>query len=732
MPPRTIPRPTPLLGFAIAVVGWLYLVVTGVTAGQATLVVVVLVLQGASGVYVWHLLRGRSGSVEAVAMGLAVGTVAAVLSGLLVKVIFGTSLGWAAPALVALVTWVVRRDWRNSPNAARWDVSTAWGIAAAGLLGLLSLIPNLLSYPLTWMGTWSRYHADFLFFESLATSLARFGPLESLFTPDSLIRYHWLVYAWSGQVADAAGADPFVVLTRVLPFVAVVGSCLIGVAWARRMSSAVWTPALAVVLLVAGGYVGATYGAVFNFDSPSQSLTTLWLLAMSLLVVLFLESGPAAAASRRRGIGMMSVLAALMFGLAGGKISAGAVGLAAVLWVAFIGVVRRPTWWRRGLVAGATSLIAFGLGYGLVVAGSADPGGLKLANLIDRASSIQGLNPMAGSLGIAAGTLILAVAIAIRWAGLLWFVVDRDRRWAPASVFGVGLVLAGVGTVLLLSGGMNDTWFALAASAPLAVISAAGAGEAWLTFGKQRWRVLLWSIAAAAVLVLAVAALWMTGASGGNVFVSTLRWLGPIAGGCGAVIIGLMIGRRFGPAGTRGALAGAVIMLILVSAPGRALGVGSGQVGVQPGLSDDAFSPVGSFTEAIDRAVVTEWSDQHVAAASWLRANASENDIVATNVTFSPFVPALTGLRTYASGIAYQAPYGRPGSIEPLLEREAQSWAFIDEPSAATVAPLCGAGVSWLWVDAARTDVADWEPFAEITFRNDSVTLLGLREGRCP
>ena len=346
----------------------------------------------------------------------------------------------------------------------------------------------------------------------------------------------------------------------------------------------------------------------------------------------------------------------------------------------------------------------------------------------------RALNPVPGSIGIVLGTLILVVAICLRWAGLAWFVADRDRRWEPSTVLGVGLALGAVGTVVLISGGMNDTWFALAASAPLAVISAAGAGEASLLLGPSRWRPLVWAGAAAALIFIVVFALWTTGASGGTLWVGTLRWAGPIIGVTGAVAVGWLLARAYGPPGARRRawLAGSVIMLVLLAAPGRALGVGTGQVGVQPGLGAGDFTPIESFTDAIDRTPVIEWSDQHQAAAQWLRDRGNGSDLIATNVTFSPLVPALTGMQTLASGILYQAPYGRPDAVAPLLEREAQSWAFINEPSDLTAAPLCDAGVTWLWVDPARTEVRDWKPYATVELTNDAVIVLRLDPEACP
>lgn len=729
MPTNQSTRSGWVLTAALVLVGWVFLVATGVDLVQSLRLTAVVALQGAAGGIVWRAVRrGPVSIVEQAGIGLALGTAMSMVTGLAVTTLGWGSWGWLVPVLVLGVWWAVRQ--RGQARAwAPLDRASASGLVVTFVVGLGSLVPNLLSYPLAWTGTWGRYHPDMLFFESLATSMSRLGPFDSIFTPDGMVRYHWLVYAWSGQVTQAADAAPFVVLTRVLPFVAVVGCSLIAIAWARRLSQVVWVPALAVLLLVMGGYVGATYGAIFNFDSPSQSLTTLWLVALVFTVILLLRT----TGDGVRAVPALAVIGVLSFGLAGGKISAGAIAVAAVAWVALIGMLRREAWARHGLSAAVVTLVAFGLGYLLVVAGSADPGGLRLGSLLNRASSIQGMNPVPGGIGIVLGTLILALAITVRWAGLAWLVVDRGRRWEPSTVMGVGLGIGALATVLLISGGMNDTWFALAASAPLAVVSAAGTGEASRVLGPSRWRPMVWAAVSAALIFVAVAVLWATGASGGTVWVGTLRWAGPIVGVVGALTAGWLLGRAYGPPDSRrrGWLAGSVIVLVLLAATGRVLGVGSGQVGVQPGLGAGDFTPIEAFTDARDVTTVTEWSDQHQAAAQWLRDRAVDSDVVATNVTFSPLVPALTGMQTLASGILYQAPYGRPDAVAPLLQREAQSWAFIDEPSAVTAAPLCEAGVTWLWVDPTRTPVRDWMPFAESVYTNDSVEVLSLGGGQC-
>jgi hypothetical protein len=114
-----------------------------------------------------------------------------------------------------------------------------------------------------------------------------------------------------------------------------------------------------------------------------------------------------------------------------------------------------------------------------------------------------------------------------------------------------------------------------------------------------------------------------------------------------------------------------------------------------------------------------------------LKDRAGADDLLATNVSFSPLVPALSGVATLASGVLYQAPYGRKSGIEPLLTREAESWAFIDSPNESTVSPLCAAGVDWLWVDPAKAKISGWEPWASVVLTEPDVTLLAVNPGTC-
>ena len=88
-------------------------------------------------------------------------------------------------------------------------------------------------------------------------------------------------------------------------------------------------------------------------------------------------------------------------------------------------------------------------------------------------------------------------------------------------------------------------------------------------------------------------------------------------------------------------------------------------------------------------------------------------------------------MRTYVSGLQYQAPYGRPGDSQRLLAREGQVWDFIDGPSSGTVAPLCAEQVRWVWVDPTLTERRDWAPYASIAFANEDVLILRMDPDAC-
>lgn len=719
----------------------LFLILTGVSVVSSIRLLLVVAVQAYAGWYIWsRVRRGHASSLELMGMSLALGTAASALTGLLVRDLLNSSLGWFMPAVAAGI-WALASCLRNAKHSHTRQVASGSArdrvtALAAVLLGLLSLIPNIMNYPLHLASAWSRYHPDMLFFEALSKSLSTLGSTDSIFLSGGQLHYHWLVYAWAGQTSSAAGSETFVVLTRVLPLVALVSCVLLVMAWTRELTALKWAPALAALLIISGGYLGATNGTILNFDSPSQSLASAWLLGFVISAMVYMQTAVKTGQRPSHDWGLALLLLLLAICIAGGKISSAGVLVLSLSFLVLVAIILRAPWkWRAAIVLGA-ALVGTGLIYVLVIAGSADPGGLKIGSLVNKASSLQGLNPLLGSRGVIAGTLVLLLAVSFRWAGVVWLGLEVSERRKISTIWGFGLALSGAVSLLLLSGGLNDTWFALGASAPLCALSAAGACIAgsrlsqFTSLTSGRMPVLL-AFVGAGVVFIGTYALWSTGASGGNVWVSTLRWAGPLYAVLSAAFIGIGIG-LFAVRGRRILSSAAAIVLILTIAatPARAFGIWTGGA-ANPGVNNTLESPQFELKGGIDLELRQVLHPEELAAAEWLISQAGDFGLIATNITNSPLVPALTGLPTYVSGIHYQAPYGSKAGLETLLERERETYSFLSDPSAESIALLCRAGVRWLWVDPEKSTIRNWEPWAKLAFSNSRVALLRITDAAC-
>ncbi len=688
-----------------------------------------VMVQSFAGFVLWRLLRPQSGWVELAGMSVVIGTLLAVFSGIVLQPLFGW--GWALPGFLALIVWALRIRRFKGVEVEKVDRPLAIAVVIGLALAVVSFGLSVRSYPLNWEGSWSGFHGDMAFFEALGRSIPTLGVFDSIFTPGQAIHYHWLTYAWTGQLTTSLDAQPFLVLTRVLPVVTLFAGVTLIAAWTRRLSSVSWAPSLAVILLLLGGHLGIVYGSVFNFDSPSQSLSVVWLIGFVVLLVQVWGS-------RYSRIGVIAVLGLVGLFSAGFmlvKVSTAAVAAAALVALVVWQLIqhRKVTVILFGIVI--AGLVPMAITYFVFLAGGNGGGGISLGSLLDRASSEQGMNPTVGVLGVALGTGILALGIGARWVGTLWLATDSVWRARPEFAIGIGLVVSGVGAAVVLNGGQNELWFAAAAAGPLAALSAVGVGNAWefvssRVTGKRVLSVLA-VVLSALVVYMVVWVLWATGPSGGNVWIPTLRWLGPIAGLVVAVLLAWLVMVLIGARSLMVGVGIFVVIATLATAPGRLLGVGTGLVGSPPNVRNEFFSPPTTMIPYLDQESVSAIPSSYLRAGEFLRSNSSGDDLLVTNLTFSSIVPALSGLQTVVSGTWYQTPYGSSGGEGSLLEREAASVAFINQPSAATAAPLCEVGVRWVWIDPDRTENRDWSGFVTIRYEDDSVIVGELNPALC-
>jgi len=229
-----------------------------------------------------------------------------------------------------------------------------------------------------------------------------------------------------------------------------------------------------------------------------------------------------------------------------------------------------------------------------------------------------------------------------------------------------------------------------------------------------------------------VAGLWASGSTG--IIGIGWRWAGPITGVALAAIGGVILARGLARPPLQAATALGIVILVAAAVPARFVYAAVEPLArVQTGsVSTVLFSAQGSFVPTLDQDREISWTASQAAAGAWLRENADGNDVIATNLTLGALVPSLTRLTTYVSNIHMQAPYGLVQDLPLVQQREAESWAFIDEPSASTMTPLCEAGVTWVWVDPSRSAARDWRPFADVTWQADGVIILRLDRGQCP
>jgi hypothetical protein len=702
--------------------------------GSVVVIVGVVALQAASGTLWWAWVRATApfdkdrtvSWAELVGMGLALGTFASMLSAMLLA---GTALdpvAWALPAVVTAVAVLVPRSRRL---LGRLQVRAAGAqLVAVGLgllAGLVLLAANWARIPLDDPSSTS--FTDLYFFEAISRGLAEFGPAQSILMSGGSLRYHWFSYAWAGELAQTAGSAPFVSITRALPVVTLLGVSLLVAAWAGARSRVRWVPTLAVLLVVAGGYTGALYGAILNFDSPSQSMTTMWLLGLGVAVVWLTRS-------RTGRVGGLLVVAALASACTGGKISHAAVAAGGIALLVVVGLLTRARWWRRSLVAAAVAAAAMAVTYVWVLAGVAVDRNLT-EEIAVKASTWQGLDPLVGRGGVLLGTAALTLAILARLAGAGWLLALRRTRTAPDVLFATGAVVTGLGAMLLLREGVNELWFVLAASAPGAVVSAVGIGRALAPRSRPPRPLphpLAWAVAVAVPASLATLVLsrnWST-------HQAVLNWLAPIAAWALVPALALVIALWRRPQGrvVVPALALTVAGLALTSigtrpsvlwTAARPITTERGEVLPDSGLPGD--TPAAS---TVGRPAPTSSYDATLAAARWLDANSPVDAQVATTDPLSALVPALTGRQMYLAGDIYQVGLGRADEIDEIGRRRDVSAALATGPSVADYAALCAAGVDYVWSATAPTDVR--ATGLEVVYQQPDVTILKMPDGQCP
>lgn len=725
--------------------------------GTLLLGALVVGIQVATGAVVWLAIRrSRTTSlIEVIGVGLGLGTLLSLI-GSQGSILFGLSpVGWMLPILIALLVLLVLRLKNQGLGRIEFDISSRWlSVGIIFVVGFALLIPGFLRTPLSGgYVTGARYHGDLVFFEAVAQFVSRVGPGDSSLLADHGIKYHWFTYGWIGSLTDVINAYPFVVMTRIFPVVMVLGAAFLTVAWAARLSNRRWTPLLAGLLVVVAGFIGAEQGVILNFDSPSTAYAAVLALTFALIVTDFLRSE----SSRWPTLMILALLAA---GMMGAKASQAAVVLSGLVAIA-VASTRMPQIVRsRAWMALCVAGLAMVFTYVVTLAGVATSDTNIAINLAgEKVSTFQGLDPFAGPLGAILGSIALVLAILPRWLGTSWLIGDSDTRSSPETAFGVGVAVAGILPVLMLSSGTNAGWFAVAASPLLGVLSAVGLERAWRVMSGSLSRLLGLSVLAAGLVNLVVFVAYGLGVVSG----APVLWRGPVVAWISALLLAVAIVTLVKSCAKWHLrwLAAATTILVFASIGARFNGAAAWAVTNEQltpafeeairwadpsaqAAGDSESSTLNTTLPAAIDAIPAEpgagvaggttgllqWSTELNEAALWLEPQVQPGELVAVDATYlQPFLPVVTDLTMYVAGEPYISGYTTAAGVKAANVREERVRAFLEDPSRSSAEALWADNVRWLWLQKTpRIVIEKVQGWASVVRTNDQVTIIRLND----
>ena len=556
------------------------------------------------------------------------------------------------------------------------------------------------------------FHLDLVMFEALTRSLSQYGPTSSILADGLALRYHWLSYAWSGQMTSAVGADSFVVLTRVVPLVSTIGVVALVAHLCSMRATKPWVPTLAAVLVVAGGFFGAQMGSTINIDSPSQTVSAMWLMSALLTYFLWMDS------KEKVRIRFLLLLGAFVGVVALTKVSAGVVLVIALTTVAVVFLLGKTRLRIQASTAAVLATFIFLLTTAAFVSSGGSPFGFFGSGL--NVSTYQGLDPLDGNLGLVLGAIALLLAVTARWSAGLSLLTDRGAWKELTAPLIFGFVIAGIVPILVLTHGVNELWFAVSASVPLSLFAAIGIshGAERITMPNQRAVVI--ALALSSIGIGSV--LWVLGPASiafSPFLVPFVPWLCALAG------FFIILRTKKSKHSRNAAIAAFLIIPTLATAGSRLLlNLPTTTLSKNPETVKSS-----ALTEGNSRKTGVNWTMADARAGDFLAKKVKKNGRIITNDLVPLWKPAFAGLQFYA---ALTIPGLTSEEDRPELQKRiALTKRFFDDPTANEVRQLCSDSVGWVWVDTtAQLNPNIWD-FLSIEHQGPGVIVARLNGQDC-
>lgn len=693
---------------------------SGVSWENSLLLSLAIIAQWIPGALLWSWVKreSRVAHTELIGMGLAIGTLLALLS----SQFFRTSpigiRGWAIPFLISMpfVAWsIFRRSGQNSfqvlnPNFKHFVRS----FSPALVLGVIQLSVWWRWHPLKWSGWW-QYNVDVPYFESFSNSIAILGTTHNLMDPALDSRYHWFAYAWVGSISNTLHIESFVVLTRLLPIVAMVMGATIAYSWAKSMSRKLWIPGLAALIIVIGP--GLSVGSFVILRSPSSAMSVGWSLAFSLLLFEIIKG------EARRPIAFL-VLGLLAVAIVGGKASnAALVGLAIFALLIMSFCTNRENR-KRILIVCSVSLIILGLTFQLLIA----------------SSLTRPLN-----VGIFFGWPGLFLTILPTVIGIYGLYQNRQSIFDPLLVYAVSMIFVGSLLSLITHDPAGSQLYFLVHAAIICIVPSLIGLERFLYREKSASLIdLLQNHGRQSKIYLGILVI-MGGVSTSIIWIlfenSTSnigklgRTLAPIPLWALCVLVSFVLGKKVLPQVRNSKKQIDLLLITLIAA--TIVCSGSGLLySIFKGPLYSGSSGILSYGKST-KSDPGSISYNYALAGKWAQDHIQSNEMFFTNRQCIEIKSALTncdGLWAYASALSrhqFIIEGGAYSNQSPLLsltrsENQNLSIRFSLNPSEKDLQSLWAKNVRWGWIDRKVSTRTDWGKYAKEVFSNSDVEIIKL------
>jgi hypothetical protein len=707
-----------------SIVTTLLLSSSGVVLSDSILLCGALIVQWIPGALVWKSLRQdcRVLFTELLGMGMAIGILLALLSSQIFRLTPLGSLSWAIPFLMstsfALYTWF---QTRNKTVVERLELPSKQLIKSlfpSLVFGIIQLSVWWRWHPLEWSGWW-KYNVDVPYFESYSNSLALLGTSQNLMGSISETRYHWFVYAWVGSLTDSLQIDSFVVLTRLLPIVAMIMGATIAYSWVFAKTSHYWAAGLASLVIIIGP--GLSIGSFVMLRSPSSAISVGLSLAFTFLLFEVIDGS----IKHRAGYVILSLLAV---GIVGGKatstvLAVGAVGVLVLLSNTQDHQTRKRIW-----LAGSVSLISLCLAYQLLIS-SSESRRLGFGFYLGWPGLFLTLIPMVSGL----------------------FILLKGKRQYGFQYVTFCFCILTIGAVLSLitfdSSG-NQIYFFLSAATICVVPGVIGLNHLLCPKGLKTEKETTPSIFVNPKFLFVIILSGLTSSFAWSIFENSTSSTGKIARTLVPVISWLACGtyamlsarlpsseqswtRRFLyfliPALLASSLTSSGLNILFSTIKGPIYADSSGVLS----FGESEFGAPGAI------------SYEYVLAGKWVQRHTPKDAVFFSNrqcLNVDTHIERCDGLWTYASalsrrqfiieGSAYFAM--SQSKFDAILRDQKLSIRFPENLNESDWGELWERGARWGWIDRQVSKRTEWGKFAKEVFRNKNVIVIRLEEPESP